>query len=276
MRFYKYHGAGNDFILINSLLDQVPQDKKAELARRLCHRRFGVGGDGLIFLESSTTADIQMRIFNPDGSEAEMCGNGIRCLAKYAYDKSIVAKERMVIETLAGPLEVTVDNGKEVGADLGRPEFDRAKIPASGNGTFLNEEVEGILVSAVNLGVPHVVAFAEDEDIDNIDVSGIGRRIRGSELFPKGTNVNFLQAAGENRFKIRTYERGVEAETLACGTGIGASAAVAVALGKAKSDSPIAIDAKGGKLFVEVVEKDGVIEKVLLRGPVEFVFEGEM
>lgn len=277
MKFFKYHGAGNDFILIDNLRDEIPEKNKPSLAEKLCHRRFGIGGDGLVLVEGSSVADVKMRIFNPDGSEPEMCGNAIRCLAKYVYDKGVVRKEEIAVETLAGVKEVeaTLEDGEVayVKVDIGAPIFEREEIPAVGRGRLLREKVkteEGeVEISAVNTGVPHAVVFVED--VEEADVIGMGRAIRYSEIFPEGANVNFVQRLGENVFKVRTYERGVEDETLACGTGIVACGAVAVELGEAEAGRPMEIRARGGKIYIEVEEG-----RMSLKGPVEFVFEGDV
>ncbi len=273
MQFYKYQGAGNDFILIE--VDEATPANRAGLARRLCDRRYGVGGDGVLFLEKSRSADVRMRIFNPDGSEAEMCGNGIRCLAKHALQKEMVASEEVAVETLAGVRivsRVRDPSGELFRVELGKPELDRSRIPAKGRGRLLRERIEGYEVSALNLGVPHAVVFLED--LDGVDVEDAGRRIRRSELFPKGVNVNFVQEKGKNSFRIRTYERGVEGETAACGTGIASASVMAVVLGLADAKKPIEILARGGRLLVEVTQRGGEIEEVFLIGPAEFVFKG--
>jgi len=163
MRFYKYHGAGNDFVLVENLNGEIEEEAKPELARTLCERHFGVGGDGLLLVERSGKADARFRYFNSDGSEAEMCGNGMRCFAKHLYDFGIVRKERMRIETLAGVIGVRVfeKEGKveEVEVELGAPRLAREEIPALGEGRFLRERLridgEELEVSAVNTGVPH-------------------------------------------------------------------------------------------------------------------------
>lgn len=227
-----------------------------------------------MILGESNVADMKMRIFNPDGSEAEMCGNGIRCFAKYAHDKGLIKKKHMKIETLAGIKRVSILKDEIVEVELGRPRFERNEIPAIGTGKFLEEEVEGLTVSAVNLGVPHAVVFTQE--LDDVDVYHLGRKIRESKVFLNGANVNFLEDIGKNAFRIRTYERGIEDETYACGTGVCASAAVAVALGKADTSGPIAIEARGGDFSVRITESDGEIKGVRLRGPVSFVFEGQV
>lgn len=271
MKFYKYHGAGNDFILIDNHQDEIEEGSKSKLAVKLCHRRFGIGGDGLLLLENSEEADARMRIFNPDGSEAEMCGNGIRCFAKHIYDHGIIRREELGIDTLGGikKASLTIEKGRVtyVKVDMGRPRVNNLNlvIPVKGM------EME---MAALEVGVPHAVLFVDD--LPGVEVFELGREIRNNPLFPNGTNVNFLQRVGENRFRVRTYERGVEGETLACGTGICASGAAAVLLGLADADKPIEVEARGGKIFVEAVRAGGEIERVYVSGPAEFVFEGEI
>jgi diaminopimelate epimerase len=276
MDFYKYHGAGNDFILIDNIKDEIPEKDKQELAEKLCHRRFGIGGNGLILVEDSVVADVKMRIFNPDGSEPEMCGNGIRCLAKYFYDH-ITDKKKASFETLAGlkKVEITPKDEKVayVKVDMGIPMFERKDIPAIGNGKLLGEKLkvngEEVEIYGINTGVPHVVVLLEV--MEKADIVKIGRAIRYDSLFPEGTNVNFLQKIGENVFRIRTYERGVEDETLACGTGIVASGVIATVIGEANSGKQIEIRAKGGIIYVEKRKKNW-----FMSGPAEFVFRGEI
>ncbi len=277
MHFYKYHGAGNDFILVDNRKIVIPEEKLSLAAVNLCHRNFGIGADGLVLIENSENADIKFRIFNPDGSEAEMCGNGIRCFAKHVYDFGIVTIPEIKVETLAGVLSVNVVESGEVShikVDMGKPRLDRRNIPAAGEGKIIRERLDnGIDISAVNTGVPHVVTFAKN--IDSIDVCGIGRKIRYNKIFPEGINVNFLEKTGENKFKIRTYERGVENETLACGTGITASAVIAYLLGEARGER-IEVDAKGGRVFVELEVDGKEVKKAYMIGPAEMVFDGNI
>lgn len=271
MRFYKYHGAGNDFILIDNRRGDILEDDKSGLAVRLCHRRFGVGGDGLLLLENSNRADVRMRIFNPDGTEAEMCGNGIRCLAKHAFDYGAARKKEIDIETLAGikTASLLVDKGevKEVRVDMGSPRvWDlRMKLGVGGR------KVE---LSFLEVGVPHAVIFVDD--IDAVNVASLGRAIRHHKAFPKGTNVDFLEKTGDNRFRIRTYERGVEGETYACATGISASAVAAGLVGLADPSKPIDVEARGGRIRIELRNTEKGIESVFMQGPAELVFWGEI
>ncbi len=281
MRFYKYHGAGNDFVLVENLNGEIEEEAKPELARTLCHRHFGVGGDGLLLVERSSKADARFRYFNSDGSEAEMCGNGMRCFAKHLYDFGIVRKERMRIETLAGVIGVRVfqkdGTVEEVEVELGAPRLARKEIPALGEGRFLGQRLriagEELEVSAVNTGVPHAVVMVHD--LEGVDVLRLGRALRFHKVFPQGANVNFLEKLGENVFAVRTYERGVEGETLACGTGIAACAAVAVLLGEASPEKPVEIRARGGTLYVKAEVRDGEMVNLRMRGPARRVFRGE-
>jgi len=282
MRFFKYHGAGNEFVLVNNLDQSIAEEDKKELAIKLCDRKFGIGGDGLLLVESSPHSNVLMRIFNPDGSEPSMCGNGIRCFAKYVYEHGVVEKEVLEIETKSGVKEtfLTVEDGvvTYVKVDMGRPLFDMWDIPAKGSGRLINHKitVEGldVLVSGVNTGVPHLVIFSDN--VDAIDVKKVGSALRYDDMFPEGTNVNFVEKLGENTFKIRTYERGVEDETLACGTGITASGAVAVTLNMAAPDNELEFQARGGVVYVKIEKRGTDIVKVLMNGPVEFMFENDI
>jgi diaminopimelate epimerase len=269
MRFFKYHGTGNDFIIIDNLNESIREVEKEELAKALCDRHFGIGGDGLILVETSNQADGRMRIFNPDGSEAEMCGNGIRCMGKFLYETGM-QKEGLLIETASGikELALTVERGaiKYLTVDMGAP------IDVSLNKKI---EIEGLVwdYSFVDLGVPHVVIFVED--LDTVDISKIAPAIRFNPAFPKGANVNFAQKIRERAFKIRTYERGVERETQACGTGISASGVASVFLGKAPYGEELEFQARGGSVFVKLI-KSGAEVKVFMTGAAEFVFEGDV
>jgi diaminopimelate epimerase len=271
MRFYKYHGAGNDFVLMDNRGGEIFEEDKSSLAVRVCHRRFGIGGDGLLLLENSRIADVRMRIFNPDGTEAEMCGNGIRCLAKHAYEYAAVRKKEMKIETLAGVKKVIllIEKGeiKEVRVNMGSPKIENLKMT-------LNLNTERVDLSYLNVGVPHAVLFVDD--INSVDVPSLGEAIRRNKAFPRGTNVDFLEKAGKNIFRIRTYERGVEGETYACATGISASAVAAALTGLADPGAPIDVEARGGRIRIEISTKGGKVEEIFMQGPAELVFWGEI
>ncbi|NYT02436.1 MAG: diaminopimelate epimerase [Methanosarcinales archaeon] len=267
LRFSKLHGNGNDFILIDEMsCSLVPEEKKISLAMKLCNRNFGIGADGVLFLTSSSQAEVGMRLLQPDGSEAEMCGNGIRCLAKYAWDSGYVA-ESFQVETLAGvlPVQVRMEGGTFwAKVEMGVPRFDRRSIPAAGNGELLKVRLEGLEVSAVNTGVPHAVVFVDDPELPIMEVAP---GIRHHQTFPQGTNVNFVCLGSDLR--VRTFERGVEGETFSCGTGAVASAAVARRLGHV--GNRVLVRTKGGPLMV-YFEGD----RAFLEGPASTVFNGEL
>lgn len=267
IHFTKLHGNGNDFIVMDEFKEKViPDNEKPAFASKYCDRRFGIGADGVLYLGSSDKADIRMRIFNPDGTEAEMCGNGIRCLVKYALDKGYI-KANATVETLAGVLSISsrLDGRTMITVDMGRPEFGRGKIPAQGSGEFLEVGMYGYKVSAVNTGVPHAVIFVDS--LEGSELFNAAPKIRYDPIFPKGTNVNFVQINSRDEITIRTYERGVEAETLSCGTGSVACAAVAHRLGK--TESRIRVNTKGGGLVISLTDGTAFME-----GMAERVFDG--
>ncbi|MEM0498474.1 MAG: diaminopimelate epimerase [Methanothrix sp.] len=265
LEFVKLHGNGNDFILIDEMNGKrIPDDEKNEAARILCHRNFGVGGDGVLFLVPSEKADIGMRLLQPDGSEAEMCGNGIRCLAKHAWESGYVG-ESFSVETLAGviPIQVRRDRGVFwARVEMGVPRFERSEIPAEGEGVFIKVPIHGFEVSAVNTGVPHAVIFVDSLDLP---VERLAPKIRHSSCFPEGANVNFVRP-GEH-LEVRTFERGVEAETLSCGTGSVAAAAVARRLGLV-GDS-VEVRTRGGPLLISFVG-----DRAFMEGPAVTVCRG--
>jgi diaminopimelate epimerase len=267
MVFTKLHGNGNDFILIDELLRElVPENLKSTFAIRNCHRNFGIGGDGVLFLTKSVEYDLGMRLFQPDGSEAEMCGNGVRCLAKYAWDMGYVG-QGFTVETKAGPIPIHVrmiDDIFWARLEMGVPRFDRSEIPASGRGEFLKERMNQFEVSAVNTGVPHAVIFVDDL---NIPINDLAPPVRNNPVFPEGANVDFVRA-GED-IEIRVFERGIEAETLSCGTGAVASATVARRFGLAGDE--VHIKTRGGPLIV-TFEGD----LAFLEGPAVTVYWGSL
>ncbi len=260
--FMKMAGAGNDFILIDNRAG-VLKGELSRLAKKLCDRHRSIGADGLILLEKSKKADARMRIFNPDGSEAEMCGNGVRCLGEFAKARGI-RKSPLLVETLAGAVEIQFKKDA-VRVKLPDPRALELglEIPVNGHHESLN---------FINTGVPHAVKIVGD--VETCDVTGLGREIRRHAHFaPKGTNVNFIAARGRGAIEIRTYERGVEDETLACGTGSVASALVAAAV-KGFS-SPVSVHTRGGDVLKVYFDKKGDrFSNVVLEGPVETTFEG--
>jgi diaminopimelate epimerase len=264
--FVKMSGTGNDFILIDHRKPRLNREIMAEFARLVCRRRFSVGADGLIFIEESDLADFKWLFFNGDGSEAEMCGNGARCAARFAYMYGI-APAHMYFETVAGIIEAKVAD-TEVSLLMTPPKdfvLDR----------MLDLQGETRRIHTVDTGVPHAVLFVENYEGTNIRETG--RRIRFHEDFqPAGTNVNFVQPLPEGFLKVRTYERGVEDETLACGTGAVAAALIAAVKGLASS--PVEIVTSGGdRLTVLFDLTDGPsVENVFLKGPAQMVYTGEL
>lgn len=280
MKFTKMHGLGNDYIVINDTVEKVKD--KAGLAQKLCERRFSVGADGIIFVGNSAKCDVQFQIFNPDGSEAEMCGNGMRCFAKYVYEKGTVKKTKFNVETLAGTIipEVNVQKGQVVSVkvDMGKPILERSRIPMVGKeGRVLNEDftLEGkkYKLSAVSMGNPHAIIFVDD--VGRYPVGTIGPKIENHSLFPKRTNVEFVQVLSPEKIKLRVWERGA-GETLACGTGACASVVAASLLGKVKRNSKVDVLLPGGKLEVTVKYEGDEPVRVWMEGPAETVYEGEL
>jgi len=259
IKFVKMVASGNDFVVIDGSHPGGRQASQQELAKKICDRKFGVGADGLLVLEKSKIADVRMRIFNADGSEAEMCGNGARCIALYMGRKSVD------IETKAGIIEAKVNLNK-VRIKLTDPRDMKFDIPVKINARDLK-------VNFVDTGVPHAVVFVEG--LDKINVSELGRLLRYHEKFaPRGTNVNFVEALDKSSFKIRTYERGVEDETLACGTGTVASTLI-FAL-KTGSGSKIRAHTKGEEILTVYFKKRGnKFSDVWLEGKAEIVCKGE-
>jgi diaminopimelate epimerase len=273
MKFWKMHGLGNDFIVIDNRDEKIGDSEATALALRLCERRFSVGADGLLLLSNSAVADVKMRIFNADGSEAEMCGNGIRCFAKYCYENNVTQKNELTVETLAGVKRtwLTVENQavKSVMVDMGIPVLDRSKIPMLGKGTCINENLqigeEQYRITCLSVGNPHCVVFVDK--VDDFPVQLVGPKIENHSLFPKKTNVEFVQVLNRNELKVRVWERGC-GETLACGTG--ACAAVAAGNLLQKVGGKVTVHLLGGDLEVEYAER------LFLSGPAEKVFEGKL
>ena len=266
--FTKVQGNGNDFILIDEYEKTIiPEEMKARFASIYCDRRFGIGADGVIFLSKSKNSEIKMRILQPDQSEAEMCGNGIRCAVKYAYDAGYV-RESCTVETLAGEMRVMMgyrDDEFTAIVTMTEPKFDRRDIPATGEGEY-KERIGEFDVYAVHTGVPHAVIPVPS--VDAIDISVVAPSIRRLPTFPNGTNVNFVEKNGDSSIRIRTFERGVEDETLSCGTGATASAAVMHRLGLV--GETVNVETEGGPLVI-FLDAGARME-----GPAETVFSGKI
>ncbi len=272
LKFWKMHGLGNDYILIDNKEGKIQEGNIGTVARKLCERRFSIGADGLLLLYSSMIADVKMRIFNANGSEAEMCGNGIRCFAKYCYENNIVDKTQLRIETLSGIRKVwlKVGNGevRSVTVDMGKPILEREKIPVFGQGTCIDQELEvgGTIykMTCISVGNPHCVIFTDN--VDAFPVGDIGPRIENHDLFPNRINVEFVQPLKQNELKVRVWERGV-GETLACGTGACAAVVAGNLLKKVSEDCTVHL--LGGDLKIKYEH-----DKVFMTGPTEKAFEG--
>jgi diaminopimelate epimerase len=273
MKFWKMHGLGNDYIVIDNRDEKISDAQAAKLSQKLCERRFSVGADGLLLVSNSSLADVKMRIFNADGSEAEMCGNGIRCFAKYCYENNISKKNELTVETLAGIkrtwLTVGDNTVTSVIVDMGTPMLDRSKLPMLGRGTCINEDLqangEKYKVTSLSVGNPHCVIFVDV--LDDFPVEHVGPKIENHSVFPERTNVEFVQVLNKNELKVRVWERGC-GETLACGTG--ACAAVVAGNLLQKVGNEVRVHLLGGDLEVEYEER------LFLSGPAEKVFEGKL
>jgi diaminopimelate epimerase len=264
IKFTKAVATGNDFIIVESR--NLGAGKYfSGLAKKLCDRKYGIGSDGLLIIEPSKKCDFKMRIFNPDGSEAEMCGNGSRCIALYAATNKIAGKI-MTIDTIAGILNATV-TGDIIKVKLTDPK------DIKWNFCLMIDKCPYKL-NFVDTGVPHTVHFVDD--LDKIDVKNLGSHIRNhGEFSPEGTNADFVQLSGKGSIKVRTYERGVEDETLACGTGAVASAIISAEI--EKMQSPITVETRSGeKLKVYFKMIDGNFKDVYLEGRSKLVYKGEI
>ena len=276
MKFTKMQGAGNDYVYVNCFSERV--DNPAEVAIRVSDRNFGIGSDGLILIMPSEKADVRMRMFNSDGSESEMCGNGIRCVAKYAYDHGIVAKKEITAETGAGILTLQLfTNGEnkvdKVRVNMGIPRLTRGEIPLTGDPAagVVNEPLNILHttfnITCASMGNPHCVIFVDD--VENFQVKKYGPLIENHDIFPRRTNVEFVQIISRTEVRQRTWERGA-GETLACGTG--ASAVCVAGVLNGLTEKRILNHLSGGDLELEWAE-DGYL---YMTGPAVEVFSGEI
>ena len=272
MRFWKYHGLGNDFILF----EEREAPKEPEIVRRLCDRHCGIGADGILYIGESDRADVSMTIMNSDGSEAEMCGNGIRCLAKHIWDLTGFQNEEMTIETLAGLMQVKrhaeSDSAYQVAVNMGPAIMDCQGIPMECEGEFIDGEIEidgrRLRGTAVSMGNPHFVIF---EDMERREQDQLAPLIESLPLFPHRTNVEFASLTMRG-LMVRVFERG-SGWTLACGTGACAVAVATVVTGRLPHDREIRVTLPGGDLWI-TVPRD--LSSVLMRGPAKRVYEGEI
>jgi len=273
MQFWKMQALGNDYVVIDNRDEKIAAKDTEKLAKKLCERKFSVGADGLLLVSNSKKADARMRIFNADGSEAEMCGNGIRCFAKYCYENGIVKKPEFTVETAAGIktvwLTIEKDTVKAVKVDMGAPVWERKALPMQGEGTCINEDLivedEPTRVTCLSMGNPHCVIFVDN--VDDYAVEYTGPIIEEHETFPKRVNVGFAQILNKNEIKLRVWERGC-GETLACGTGT--CAAVAAANKLKKVANKVTVHLKGGDLQIEI---DTTIH---MTGPAQKVYQATL
>ncbi len=277
MMFFKMQGLGNDYVYIDCINGKEPIDIK-NLTRKLSNRHFGVGSDGLILLCKSKVADLKMRMFNSDGSEAQMCGNGIRCVAKLAYELGLICEEITTIETLSGikTLKLNIVNGKvkTVEVDMGAPILEATKIPVSSSAKIEDKKVKAevkvknkkIELTCVSMGNPHAVTFVNN--IKNFKVAEYGPILENADIFPEKANIEFVEVVDKNNIKMRVWERG-SGETLACGTG--ACSSVVASRLNGYTDRKVNVQLLGGNLEIEWKPNN----HVYMTGPAVTVFKGE-
>ena len=272
MRFFKYQGLGNDFIVLEDLEGKAPKDPA--FAVKWCDRRFGIGADGILYIMKAEGADAYMKILNSDGSEAEMCGNGIRCVAKHLYDQGLVQGREMTIDTLAGKkrIECILKQGRvaEVSVGMGAPILDCERIPMRCEGRFVEKEIDvagrKVRGTAVSMGNPHFVTF---QDLSPEEVEALGPLMERHPLFPKRTNVEFATMRGGS-IEVRVYERGAS-WTLACGTGACATVVAGVLSGMVQAGRDVEVRLPGGRLWINV---DEGLSSVAMRGQATLVYQG--
>lgn len=274
MKFTKMEAAGNDFVIFNGFIYDI--DDYANLAKKACDRHFSVGADGIMVCKKSSVADVKMIYYNSDGSIGEMCGNGIRCFSKYVYENGLVGGKNFTVETLAGIKNIALDTNKNdkvmyVKVNMGYPIFKSEKIPVDIDREkvileTINIDERDLVFSSVLVGVPHVVIFVDS--IDNIDVNELGGKIEAHPMFPKKTNVNFIEVVDRRNINIYTWERGA-GRTLGCGTGSCASVVIGYMIGKL--DSIVNVVTEGGSLQIEL--KDDY--EIYMKGSANTICTGE-
>jgi diaminopimelate epimerase len=282
LKFTKMHGCGNDYIYV--VADRVRPADPAALARRLSDRRFGIGGDGLILLCPSQKGDVRMEMYNADGSRGEMCGNGIRCLARLAYERAGIRRNPLVVETDAGPksIALALEDGRVVAAtvDMGEPILEGREIPVSREGRIIDcpLEVGGRVerITAVSMGNPHCVLFVDDGAVftmEDPEFAHLGRQFEHHPFFPRRVNTEFVFAVSRRHLRMRVWERG-SGETMACGTGACAALVAAVLIGRA--DREAVVELRGGRLKIEWRERGPQANHVFMTGNAVEVFRGEV
>ncbi|MBE6719545.1 MAG: diaminopimelate epimerase [Ruminococcaceae bacterium] len=277
MKFTKMHGCGNDYVYFDCTNEQLPDETAAAI--KLSDRHFGIGGDGIILIKKGSKADFEMVMYNADGTRGAMCGNGIRCVAKYVYDHKLTDKTSFTVESMGAVkvIDVTVENGEVVSArvDMGAPSLRAEDIPVICSGdravdcpvTVGGREYR---MTCVSMGNPHAVVFIDSPPRD-FDVEGVGRLFENSEMFPDRTNTEFIKVTDRKNLEMRVWERG-SGETLACGTGACASAVAAMVNGYCESE--VTVHLLGGDLQISWSGKEG--DSVFMTGPATTVFEGEI
>ena len=277
IKFTKMQGCGNDYVYINGFTEKIEQEKKPDFVRRVSDRHFGIGSDGVIFINPSEEADFEMEMFNADGSRSEMCGNGIRCVAKFVHDKGMTdaAEFSIISGGQVKYMHLTVEEGvtKAVRVDMGEPVLVPAQVPVIAEGQQAVDEPITVCGqqyrrTCVSMGNPHAVVFWED--VDHLDIEKIGPHFENHERFPRRTNTEFVEVLDRQHVKMRVWERGT-GETLACGTGCCATAVACVLNGL--TDRHVTVDVLGGSL---TIDWDEATNRVFMTGPAEFVFEGEV
>lgn len=275
MKFTKMHGIGNDYVYINCLKENVPDP--AALSKYVSDRHFGVGSDGLILIKPSEVADFRMDMYNADGSQAEMCGNGIRCVGKYVYDHGLTDKTQISIETLAGIkyLELTIENGKAVmlKVNMGQPILKAEEIPVIAKKSPVVDEPITVCgteyhMTCVSMGNPHAIIFMDD--VMNMDIEALGSHFENHEAFPRRVNTEFVEVLDEKTVNMRVWERGA-GETFACGTGACATAVACILNGKTSDE--VTVHLLGGDL---IIKWDREADVVYMTGSATTVFEGEL
>lgn len=285
MKFTKMQGCGNDYVYVNGFEEHIPAEDKPELVRRLSDRHFGIGGDGVIFINPAQEADFEMEMYNADGSRSEMCGNGIRCVAKFVYDKGLTDSEHITI--ISGGkvkyLDLTVERNPEIAGDrgsvrkvrvnMGTPELRPELVPVVAEGEMVVDAPITVLdkeyrMTCVSMGNPHAVIFAEG--VAAMELESVGPHFENHERFPNRTNTEFVEIIDRNTVFMRVWERGT-GETLACGTGCCATAVACVLNGH--TDEKVTVRVLGGEILIEW---DREANLVYMTGPAEIVFEGEV
>ncbi|MDR2505890.1 MAG: diaminopimelate epimerase [Oscillospiraceae bacterium] len=274
MKFTKMHGVGNDYIYVNCFEEDLSAYDLPQLAVKMSQRHFGVSSDGLILIQPSDVADLKMRMFNNDGSEGKMCGNGARCIARYAYERGLVNKPQFTLETLSGIKTLTILDCDRVSVDMGVPEFEPAKIPVALGGSRIVERATQVVgrtfpMTCVSMGNPHAVLFMDEDPFQMKAFEIYGRMLENDDMFPERVNVEFVQRVSDTRIRMRVWERG-SGETLACGTGACASVVAARLTGRTHGDK-IRVSLRGGELEVDW-RGDGT--PVVMTGSATFVFDG--